>query len=131
MTSNTCYVYIQLPGSLEIATCGRYRLDLTEDGTSLGRFVYGQSYLARQDAVPLDPFHLPLATREYQTVKLGGLFGALRDVAPDFWAWGGDPGRDRRFRCVVGRLPPVPARRGWHRGVAGHHLGARGRAHGA
>lgn len=85
MTSNSCYVYIQLPASLEIATCGRYQLDQTDDGTSLGRFVYGQSYLQREDAVPLDPFHLPLARREYQTVKLGGLFGALRDVTPDFW----------------------------------------------
>jgi serine/threonine-protein kinase HipA len=85
MTSNSCYVYIQLPASLEIATCGRYQLEQTDDGTSLGRFVYGQSYLQREDAVPLDPFHLPLARREYQTVKLGGLFGALRDVTPDFW----------------------------------------------
>lgn len=85
MTSSDCYVYIQLPASLEIVTCGRYRLDQTDDGTTLGRFVYGRSYLAREDAVPLDPFHLPLAAREYQTVKRGGLFGALRDVAPDFW----------------------------------------------
>lgn len=85
MTSSSCYVYIQLPASLEIATCGRYQLEQTDDGTPLGRFVYGRSYLEREDAVPLDPFHLPLARREYQTVKLGGLFGALRDVAPDFW----------------------------------------------
>ena len=85
MTSNTCFVYIQLPGSLEIVTCGRYQLDKTEYGTGLGRFIYGQSYLAREDAVPIDSFNLPLASREYRTVKLGGVFGALRDVAPDFW----------------------------------------------
>lgn len=85
MTSKSCYVYIQMPGSVEIATCGRFQLDSREDGTSIGRFIYGQSYLERADAVPLDPYHLPLVPREFTTVKLGGLFGALRDVAPDFW----------------------------------------------
>ncbi|MEX2540469.1 MAG: type II toxin-antitoxin system HipA family toxin [Trueperaceae bacterium] len=85
MTSRSCYVYIQMPGILEIATCGRFQLDHREDGTSIGRFVYGQSYLQRADAVPLDPYHLPLIPREFTTTKLGGLFGALRDVAPDFW----------------------------------------------
>lgn len=85
MTSETCYVYIQLPGSLEIVTCGRYGREQTDEGVAVGRFVYGQSYLSRQDAVPLDPFHLPLSSREYTTAKLDGLFGALRDVIPDFW----------------------------------------------
>ena len=85
MTSKSCYVYIQLPGSLTFETCGRYQLDQLDDGTSLGRFVYGQTYLARRDAVPLDPFNLPLAPREYRTARLGGLFGALRDVTPDAW----------------------------------------------
>ncbi len=85
MISKSCYVYIQMPGSLEIATCGRFQLDHGEDGTSIGRFIYGQSYLQRSDAVPLDPYHLPLVPREFTTVRLGGLFGALRDVAPDLW----------------------------------------------
>lgn len=85
MTSETCYVYIQLPGSLEVVTCGRYRREQTDEGVAIGRFVYGQSYLSREDAVPLDPFHLPLSSREYTTAKLDGLFGALRDVIPDFW----------------------------------------------
>jgi len=85
VTSNSCYVYIQLPGSLLFTTCGRYQLDEVDDGTHLGRFVYGQTYLARPDAVPLDPFHLPLTPREFQTGRLGGLFGALRDVTPDAW----------------------------------------------
>lgn len=85
MTSESCFVYIQLPRSQEVVTCGRYQLDHTDAGVPLGRFVYGQRYLARTDAVPLDPFHLPLTPREYRTVQLGGLFGALRDVAPDFW----------------------------------------------
>ena len=84
-SSQTCFVYLQLPLSLEIVTCGRYQLEQLEDGSQVGRFVYGRSYLAREDAVPLDPFHLPLEPREFETTKLGGLFGALRDAAPDFW----------------------------------------------
>lgn len=85
MTSKSCYVYIQLPASLTVETCGRYQLDESDDGARVGRFVYGQTYLARPDAVPLDPFNLPLEPREFQTVRLGGLFGALRDVTPDAW----------------------------------------------
>jgi serine/threonine-protein kinase HipA len=85
VTSRSCFVYIQLPHSLTFTTCARYQLDALEDGTNLGRFVYGQSYLEREDAVPLDPFNLPLMPREFRTVHLGGLFGALRDVTPDAW----------------------------------------------
>lgn len=85
MTSETCYVYIQLPGSLETVTCGRYQREETDDGIAMGRFVYGRNYLSRTDAVALDPFHLPLSSREYTTAKLDGVFGALRDVLPDFW----------------------------------------------
>jgi serine/threonine-protein kinase HipA len=85
VTSRSCYVYIQLPGSQSFETCGRYRLDALDDGAMIGRFVYGQTYLARLNAVPIDPFNLPLTPREFQTARLGGLFGALRDVTPDAW----------------------------------------------
>jgi serine/threonine-protein kinase HipA len=51
----------------------------------LGRFVYGKSYLARHDAVPVDPVELKLAPRTYETAALGGVFGALRDAGPDHW----------------------------------------------
>ncbi|MCH7565485.1 MAG: HipA domain-containing protein [Gemmatimonadetes bacterium] len=74
-----------MPGSTDILTCGRFQLDLLDGGTGVGRFVYGRRYLARVDAVPLDPFSLPLLPTEFQTIKLGGLFGCLRDVAPDHW----------------------------------------------
>jgi serine/threonine-protein kinase HipA len=85
VTSETCYVYIQLPGSLEVVTCGRYQREQTDEGVAVGRFVYGQTFLSREDAVALDPFHLPLSSREYTTVQLDGVFGALRDILPDFW----------------------------------------------
>ncbi len=80
-----CYIYIQLPGSMEVATCGRFIQEETVAGTVTGRFFYGRNYRTRPDAVPLDPFNLPLSDRVYETAKLGGIFGALRDASPDRW----------------------------------------------
>lgn len=80
-----CFVYIQLPGSLDVVTCGRFVQQLTRTGVLVGRFVYGQSYRARQDAVALDDVHLPITTRTYETAALNGIFGALRDASPDAW----------------------------------------------
>ena len=78
------YVYLQLPQSLEVVTAGFYELDFPQ-GVPIGSFVYNPTYLQRADAVPLDPYELPLAPRRKQTVKLKGIFGALRDASPDAW----------------------------------------------
>lgn len=80
-----CFVYITLPGSTEPVIAGRYTLNADRQGVALGRFVYGKSYLARADAVPFDPIELVLDDRVYETVNLGGIFGALRDAGPDYW----------------------------------------------
>ena len=80
-----CFVYIVLPGETEFVTAGRLQLGKDRNGTLLGRFVYGKSYLARDGAVPLDPLELKLSTRTYETRKLKGIFGALRDASPDHW----------------------------------------------
>jgi len=87
MTSrkSQCYVYITLPGMTEAVTAGRFELDKDRRGMTVGRFVYGKSYLARHDAVEIDPIELRLAARSYQTTAMNGLFGALRDAAPDYW----------------------------------------------
>ncbi len=89
MTSNTgpneCYVYITLPGKTEAVTAGRFALSANRRGTPLGRFVYGKSYLAQPEAVPIDPVELKLSSRTYQTTALNGVFGALRDAGPDYW----------------------------------------------
>ena len=86
MTSSNreCFVYITLPGQTEAVTCGRFELR-DRAGTPLGRFVYAKTYLARPDAVPIDPVELHLTPRVYETVAHGGLFAALRDSAPDHW----------------------------------------------
>lgn len=80
-----CFVYIQLPGRLETVTCGKFGLEQTKSGGAIGRFVYGRTYRSRRDAVAVDPIHLPVSSIEHQTTRLGGVFGALRDAAPDAW----------------------------------------------
>jgi len=78
-------VYIALPRETEFVTAARYRRDFDRHGVAIGRFVYGKSYLARNDAVPLDPVELKLSSRTYETRVLNGVFGALRDASPDYW----------------------------------------------
>ena len=86
MTSSPeCFVFIQLPRTPEVVTCGKYVRQILRDGTAAGRFVYGRTYRDREDAVEIDPYNLPLAARQYTTAKLQGVFGALRDSAPDAW----------------------------------------------
>ena len=85
MTSEReCFVYIVLPGATEFVTAGRFRW--TDEGTGgIGEFVYGRSYRARNDAVELDPVELRLAGQVYETARMDGFFGAIRDSMPDFW----------------------------------------------
>jgi serine/threonine-protein kinase HipA len=87
MTSNPaeCFVYITLPGDVSAVTAGKFVLEETRQGDPLGRFVYGKSYLDNPRAVPIDPIELKLSGTTYETVRLDGVFGALRDAGPDFW----------------------------------------------
>jgi len=86
VTSNEeCFVYIALPGETEFVTAGRFRLTTDRRGIPAGRFVYGRTYLSRDNAVPIDPLELKLTERTCTTTQLGGIFGALRDASPDFW----------------------------------------------
>ncbi len=84
-SENECFVYIALPGETEFVTVGKFVLTKNARGIPTGRFVYRQSYLARGDAVPIDPIDLKLDTRTYETTLLKGVFGALRDASPDYW----------------------------------------------
>lgn len=80
-----CFVYLQMPGTLEMVACGRFAREPVRGGGTVGRFVYGRVYRARPDAVPLDPFNLPITPTVRETARLGGVFGVLRDAAPDAW----------------------------------------------
>jgi serine/threonine-protein kinase HipA len=86
MTSEReAYVYIQLPGTLETVPAALLRVQTLPDGTQIGRFRYGDRYLQRQEAVALDPFHLPLAKEVFEFTQLKGIPGAVRDAGPDAW----------------------------------------------
>ncbi|WP_394172898.1 type II toxin-antitoxin system HipA family toxin [Thalassotalea litorea] len=80
MTSKA-YVYIDGLEDRPVI-CGVTEVD--EPG-KFGRFRYGKSYLARTDAFPLDPIHLPLSENQYRTTFNKGLFGALSDAGADSW----------------------------------------------
>lgn len=84
MTSEA-FVYLMLPGTTEFVISGRFVLATDRADVPFGRFVYGRSYLGRSDAVPIDPVELPLSDQTYETTRLKGLFGALRDAGPDYW----------------------------------------------
>jgi serine/threonine-protein kinase HipA len=79
-----CFVYIALPGTDTFVTAARFVLDADRAGVPRGQLVYGRSYLAQPNAVPIDPT-LKLGTRTYTTHDLKGMFGALRDASPDYW----------------------------------------------
>src|SRR5258708_2450644 len=84
-TLGECYVYITPPGEVTPVTAGRFVLTADRRGEPVGRFVYGRSYLARENKVDIDPIELRLSDRTYQTARLKGVFGALRDAGPDYW----------------------------------------------
>lgn len=80
-----CYVYIQLPGTMETVPCASLRVRTVGVGMYQGTFVYGKKYLQRPNVVALDAFHLPLSTRPQTFTKLKGIPGAVRDASPDAW----------------------------------------------
>ena len=83
MTSDReCFVYIMLPGATAFTTAGRFRVT-GRGGVAFGAFVYGRRYREHPDAVEIDPVELRLADRPYETVRLDGFFGAIRDAMPD------------------------------------------------
>lgn len=74
-----------MPAETSFVTAGKFRLAVDRPGVPTGRFVYGSSYLARENALPLDPLELKLSEKTYTTRQLKGVFGALRDASPDYW----------------------------------------------
>ena len=80
-----CFVYINLPGETSPVTAGKFVIRPDKSGLPHGLFVYGKSYLARADKVPIDPVELKLSDRVYETRALKGVFGAFRDAGPDHW----------------------------------------------
>ncbi len=85
MTSS-CYVYITLPGRTDPVVAGRLDVVATRGGERVGRFVYGQSYLARPDRVAIDPTRLSVLDGKVKEIAgASPIFPSLRDAAPDRW----------------------------------------------
>ena len=81
MTSEQeAFVWIWLPGETRPVVAGR----LVRDGDSL-LFNYGQSYLARDDAIALHEAELPLLRGEIPLRAGLTMPGCIRDAAPDAW----------------------------------------------
>jgi len=84
MTSEVLYVWAHLPGSADPVVAGRLEVTRTAAGP-VGHFNYGQSYLSRSDAIPLDPLSLPLKKGVGTFTHLGGYPGVIMDAGPDLW----------------------------------------------
>src|SRR5579864_6544564 len=84
MTSETTYkeafVWTWLPGATEPVVAGR----LAAVGDQL-LFNYGQSYLARANAIPLYAPELPLQRGTLLLPSGLSMPGSIRDAAPDAW----------------------------------------------
>ena len=77
---NEAYVWIWLPGATEPVVAGR----IVRDGERL-IFNYGQSYLDRNDRIPIYEPELPLRSGAIAPEAGLSMAGCLRDAAPDAW----------------------------------------------
>ena len=99
-------VFIHLPGETEAVPAGR--LTLIEQGTQVqaSTFAYGRRYVARANAMPVDPVALALLPDQNDQPRLPpaglALFGALRDATPDAW---GRRVIENRLRAPPNGLP--------------------------
>ena len=87
------FVWIWLPGATEPVVAGR----LARARDSRLTFNYGQSYLARADAIAIYEPELPLRAGLIEPASKMQLPGAIRDGSPDAW------GRRVRINRIGGR----------------------------
>jgi len=99
-------VFVHLPGETEAVPAGR--LTMIEQGLQMqaSTFAYGRRYVARANALPVDPVALTLEAGRNgeERVPAAGLamFGALRDATPDAW---GRRVIENRLRAPPNGLP--------------------------
>lgn len=70
ISERQCYVYTVPPGATEFVTAARFQVSQTRDGVTIGEFVYGKNYLARSDAVELDPVELKLDQTRWYPISM-------------------------------------------------------------
>jgi serine/threonine-protein kinase HipA len=76
-----CFVWIWLPGSSEPVVAGR--LEQSADHRLL--FNYGQQYLRRADALPIEAEELPLQSGQFDPPPPMIMPSVIRDASPDSW----------------------------------------------
>ncbi len=81
----SCYVYIQLPGTYEWVPCASLRVKEVGANAFEGAFTYGKRYLTRPNVVALDEYHVPLSDKPHRFTKQKGIPGPVRDASPDAW----------------------------------------------
>lgn len=94
------FVWVWLPGRVEPVVAGR----LAADGGEIA-FVYGRSYRALPDAIPLYLPELPLEAGVIRPLNGLPIASAIRDAAPD--AWGRRVILNRTFGLKGGALDGV------------------------
>ncbi|MCK5689579.1 HipA domain-containing protein [Myxococcota bacterium] len=95
MAERKIIVFIYLQGESAAVPAGIF----THDADSgVGRFAYGLRYLQRPEAIAVDPVALPLGVAPREVTSNGGLYGAFRDAAPDYWG--------RLVIAAESKLPP-------------------------
>src|SRR5262249_28427264 len=72
------HIWIWLPDALEPTLCGQ----ITAEG-AYHLFTYHPTYLARNNAIALDPVELPLIAGRQRSDY--DIHRAIRDAAPDSW----------------------------------------------
>ena len=75
-------VFIYLPGETVAVPAGIFTHD---SDASVGTFTYGERYLKRENAMPVDPVSLQLGVSSSAVIENSGLYGAFRDASPDYW----------------------------------------------
>jgi hypothetical protein len=88
-------VEVDLRGTVT-TNASRFALRRDRRGGAVGAFVYGRRYRERLDALEPGPVERRLSPEQYQTGRMGGFVGALRDALTDFWG-----------RQVIERKPPL------------------------
>lgn len=83
------FVFMHRPTALDAVPAGELVLEESGVESLTSQFGYGRRYLARPDAIPVDPLSLPLTCLPGDELRYSPkqppLFGAIRDAAPDFW----------------------------------------------
>ena len=82
MAQRKITVFICLPTETVAVPAGIFTHDAN---AGVGSFSYGQRYIKRDNALPVDPISLPIGLDPREVVTNGGIYGSFRDSSPDYW----------------------------------------------